>query len=127
MDFNLREGISAVAEITVTDRDTAIFYGSGDLPVFATPAMIALMESTAKSSVGLHLNSELTTVGIKVDVDHIRATPKDMRVKCEAVLDKIEGKKLFFKVTAWDERNKIGEGIHIRYIVDSIDFMKKFK
>ena len=127
MEYNLKEGISAVAEMTVTDKDTAIFYGSGDLPVFATPAMIALMENTSKSSVGLHLNSELTTVGIKIDVDHIRATPKNMRVKCEAVLTKIEGKKLFFKVTAWDEKNKIGEGVHIRYIVDSITFMQKLK
>lgn len=127
MDFNLKEGISLIVEKTVSEKDTAIEHGSGDLPVFATPAMIALMENAARSCVGPYLTSEFTTVGIDMSVKHIKATPLNMKVKSEAVLEKIDGKKLFFKVNAWDELGKIGEGTHVRYIVNSKDFMEKIK
>lgn len=127
MECNLKEGISSVTEIKVTEKETAINYGSGDLPVYATPAMIALMENAAKSCVGLHLQYGYTTVGIDINVKHIKATPINMRVKCEATLTKIEGKKLFFHIKAWDEKGQIGEGNHIRYIVNSKEFMEKLK
>lgn len=127
MECNLKEGINSITEIKVTEKETAINYGSGDLPVYATPAMIALMENAAKSCVGLHLQCGYTTVGIGVSVKHIKATPINMKVKCEAILTKIEGKRLFFKVKAWDEKGQIGEGTHIRYIVNSEEFMNKLK
>lgn len=127
MECNLKEGISSIMEIKVTEKETAINYGSGDLPVYATPAMIALMENSAKSCVGLHLQYGYTTVGIYVNVKHIKATPINMKVKCEATLTKIDGKKLFFEVKAWDEKGKIGEGTHIRYIVNNEEFMEKLK
>lgn len=125
MEFNVKEGISSVIEMTVTENDTAVRYGSGDLDVYATPAMIALMESTAKSCVGLHLPSGYSTVGIEVNIKHIKSTPVGMKVRCEAVLTKIEGKRLYFSVEASDEKGKIGEGSHIRYIINSEDFMKR--
>lgn len=125
MEFNLKEGMSAVVETVVSENETALNYGSGDLDVYATPAMIALMESAAKSCVGLHLPHDYSTVGIEVNIKHIKATPIGMKVRCEAVLTKIEGKRLYFDVNAWDEKGKVGEGKHIRYIVNSEDFMKR--
>ena len=112
-------------EIMVTQNQTAAKFGSGDLEVFATPALIALMENTAKSCVGLHLPHGYTTVGIEVNVKHIKASPLGMKIKCEAALTKIDGKKLYFKVDAWDAKGKIGEGTHVRYVVNTEEFMKK--
>lgn len=125
MEFQLKPGISSLIETVVTENDSAIKYGSGTLDVYATPAMIALMENVAKSCVGLHLPSQYTTVGIEVSIRHIKPTSIGSKVKCEAILHEIKGKKLFFNVAAWDEKGKIGEGIHVRYIVESEDFMKK--
>ena len=125
MEFQLKAGISALIETIVTENDSAIKHGSGTLDVYATPAMIALMENAAKSCVGLHLPSQYTTVGIEVNIKHIKPTAIGCKVKCEAVLQEVKGKKLFFNVVAWDEKGKIGEGIHARYIVESEDFMKK--
>lgn len=125
MEFNLKTGISSTIETIVTENETAVKYGSGDLYVFATPAMIALMENASKSCVGLHLPYGFTTVGIEVNVKHIKSTPMGMKVRCESVLTAIEGKRLYFKVEAFDEKGKIGEGTHTRYIVNSEEFMKK--
>lgn len=125
MEHNLREGISALMEATVTANDLASKYGSGAIDVYATPAMIALMENTAKSCVDLHLPQGYSTVGIDVNVKHIKSTPQGMKVKCEVVLEKIEGKRLFFKVEAWDEKGKIGEGTHTRYIINVEEFLAR--
>lgn len=125
MEFELKPGISALIETVVTENDSAVKYASGTLEVYATPAMIALMENAAKSCVGLHLPSQYTTVGIEVNIRHIKPTGIGSKVKCEAILQEVKGKKLFFNVVAWDEKGKIGEGIHVRYIVESEDFMKR--
>lgn len=110
-------------ELLADEKQTAKFYGSGSLDVFATPAMIALMENASANCVESRLPEGYTTVGIEVNVKHIKATPVGMKVKAEALLVKIEGKRLFFKVEAFDEKAKIGEGTHIRYIVNSEEFM----
>lgn len=125
MGINLQQGMKYFIELTVGNNDTANFHGSGSLDVFATPALIALMENAARTAVQAELPEGFTTVGIEINVKHIKATPLGMKVKAEAILEKVEGKKLFFKVEASDEKGKIGEGTHIRYIVNSEDFMKR--
>lgn len=125
MEFKVKEGLSAVIETVVSENDTASKLGSGLLEVFATPAMIALMENTSKSAVDLHLPCGYTTVGIAVNIKHLKATAVGKKIKCEACLESVEGKKLQFKVYAWDEKGKIGEGTHTRYIVNSQEFMNK--
>lgn len=127
MEFMIKEGLQAVNEIVVTENDTASKLGSGDLDVFATPSMIALMENTSKKVVEEILPEGYSTVGIEVSIKHIKATPLGMKVKCEAVLEKVDGKKLTFKVEAWDEKGKIGEGTHERLIINVESFMNKIK
>lgn len=125
MEFNVREGMASTREIYVTENDVASKLGSGNIDVFSTPSMIALMENTSKSCVDLHLPFGYTTVGIEVNVKHIKASPIGMKIRCEASLVKVDKKKLVFSVEAWDEKGKIGEGNHTRYIVNSEEFMKK--
>lgn len=125
MEFNFNAGLKSVMEQVVEKRDTANSYGSGDLDVYATPAMTALMENAAKNGVKKELPEEYTTVGIEINIKHIKPTPIGVKVRAEAILEKVEGKKLTFKVEAFDDMGKIGEGIHIRYIVKSEEFIKK--
>ena len=125
LEFNFNKDLQFHVEQIISSNDTANSYGSGSLNVYATPAMIALMENAATSCVQSELPNDFTTVGIEINVKHLRATPVGMKVKAEATLQKSEGKKLFFKVEAYDETGKIGEGNHTRYIVNSEEFMKK--
>lgn len=109
----------------VTEKDTAIHYGSGLLDVYATPAMIAFMENTAHKSIGQYLPDEDTTVGIEISVKHLKATPLGGKITCESILTDVDGRKLTFQVKAWDEKGVIGEGIHERFIVNKEKFMAK--
>lgn len=127
MEFDIKEGAKAVNEMIVTENDTASKYGSGLLEVLSTPCMIALMENTSKKIVDSNLPEGYSTVGIEVSVKHLKATPIGMRVKCESVLEKVDRKKLFFRVEAWDEKGKIGEGTHTRFIINEEEFMNKIK
>lgn len=127
MDFNIKEGMRATKEIYVTENDTASKLGSGNLDVFATPSMIALMENVSKDVVEGSLPEGFSTVGIEVSIKHIKATHLGMKVRCDSVLEKIDGKKLTFKVEAWDQDGKIGEGSHDRFIINIESFMKKIK
>ena len=127
MEINIKEGIENTLVKTVGEHDSAANHGSGLLPVFATPAMVAFMEQTAHLSVGDLLPQGFTTVGIEINVKHIKATPMGMQVRCLSTLTKVDGKRLYFDIKAYDEVGQIGEASHTRYIVDSEKFMSKIK
>lgn len=118
-------GITGKKTITVTQEKTAAVIGSGELTVFATPAMIALMENTASESVAAVLEEGCGTVGTLVNVKHTAATPVGMEVTCETKLVEIDRKRLVFEVKAYDAVGLIGEGIHERFIIDNQKFMAK--
>jgi predicted thioesterase len=126
MEINLKIGRRGFIEQTVVYDDTAAKYGSGLVEVFATPAMIALMERTCLISVISDLPEGFGTVGTKVDIVHIKATPVGMKVFCESELIEIERKRLVFKLLVKDEEGEIGSGIHERFIIDVNKFMEKF-
>lgn len=121
----LEIGLKGIETEIVNDKNTAEVYGSGDLPVYATPAMIGLMEYTASHSVAPHLPLEQTTVGTVVNVKHLAATPLGMKITCESELVEIDRRRLVFNVKAFDECGIIGEGTHERFIIDREKFMAK--
>ncbi len=121
----LQLGIKGNQEILVTDKDTAKAVGSGGLNVFATPAMIALAEKTALQSILEYLSEGESTVGTKLDISHIAATPVGLKVSCETELIEIDRRRLVFSVNVFDEVEKIGEGTHERFIVNDEKFMTK--
>ncbi|HAG11575.1 MAG TPA: thioesterase [Desulfotomaculum sp.] len=125
MEALLKPGILGKAEKVLEKKDTAPVYGSGSIEVFATPAMIALMENAAFSSVEPFLGGDLTTVGIYVNVRHLSATPVGVKVEAQAELTEVNGRKLVFKVTACDESKMIGSGTHERYVVSRARFLEK--
>ncbi|SNS83495.1 Thioesterase superfamily [Anaerovirgula multivorans] len=125
MDFNLSIGMSAEVGITVELKDTAVSFGSGGVKVLATPMMIGIMENAALKAVDTNLPEGYATVGTHLDVKHLTATPIGMKAYAEAELIKIEGKKLTFNVIAYDEKEKIGEGTHTRYIIAVDSFIER--
>lgn len=125
MEFTIREGLQHVAEKVVTADDTASKYGSGLVEVFATPAMVGLMENAAMSAVLPHLPPGYGTVGTAVCVTHVKATPVGMKVWGAATLVKVEGRRLQFEVAARDEQGEIGRGTHERCVVDMAKLTKK--
>lgn len=125
MDISLPEGLRGREELIVTEELTAERMGSGEAAVFATPAMIALMEKTCLRVVRPHLPEGRSTVGTLVNVTHERATAAGRRVFCEAKLAAVDGRRLVFEVEAKDEGGVIGRGRHERFIVDTERFMAK--
>lgn len=121
----LEIGIKGYQELTVAESDTAKAHKSGTLDVLATPRMAALMEETAWKSVAGELEDGMGTVGIKLDLGHLAPTPVGMKVWCESVLTGIDGRKLTFSITAFDEAGKIGEGIHERFMIEEAKFQSK--
>lgn len=121
----LEIGIKGEDHVIVKQENTAKAMGSGQLPVFATPAMIALMEKTASESVQKYLEEGYGSVGTNLEVKHISATPMDIKVCCESELIKIDGRRLVFSVKAFDNKGLIGEGIHERFIIKNDSFLKK--
>ena len=123
--MELKPGIKACKEIIVTKELCADAWGSGGLPVYATPAMIALMENTAWASVEPCMEEGRSTVGTKLDVSHLSASPVGARITCESELIEAEGRRLVFRVKASDDAGLIGEGMHERFIINTEKFMAR--
>ena len=121
----LKPGIKGYTSETVTENQTAKAVGSGELQVYATPCMIALLEKTAWESVAGNLEEGQGTVGTRLDVYHVSANPVGMKVWCETELIEIDGRRLVFAVKAYDEAGLIGEGTHERFIVWNERFQQK--
>lgn len=118
-------GMRGRAETVVTPDNTAQAAGSGLLPVFATPWMAALMENAAVQAVQGALSPEEGTVGTRLDVTHDAATPVGMKVWAEAEVTAVEGRKLTFSVSAFDEAGKIGGGTHQRFVIQPEKFLTR--
>jgi predicted thioesterase len=127
MELNdvLKPGLDGEKAETVTAENTAESWGSGGLAVYATPAMIALMEGAAVNAVGKLLPPGWSTVGTALEVKHLSATPPGLEVRAAAKLLEIDGRRLRFQVEAFDNAGKIGDGCHDRFIVENERFLKK--
>lgn len=118
-------GAKAEHKMTVTPDVTAEKVGSGLLPVFATPSMIALVELTACELLAPYLPDGITSVGTAVNIKHLSATPVGREVRCECELKETDGRRFLFYAKVYDEAGLIGEGEHERYTVKSERFMEK--
>ena len=121
----LEKGLTATSRTVVCEENTARTMGSGDLPVFATPAMVALMEHAAMTAVAAALPEGSTTGGSEMNCSHIKPSKLGATISATAVLTAVEGRKLTFTVGACDEQGIIGEGVHVRFVVDRARFMEK--
>ena len=121
----LEAGIKGEQSVEVVYENTATAVGSGVLEVIGTPCMLALMEKTASESVAPYLEEGCGSVGTQVTISHVAATPIGMTVRCETELTEVDGRRLVFKVAAYDEAGLIGEGTHERFIVQNEKFQTK--
>ena len=118
-------GLNHTSELTVTDAVTAVRMGSGDMPVLATPAMMALMENAAMLAVADDLPEGSTTVGGHIASSHLRPSKIGDVVRAVAEVTKVDGRKIEFKVSAYSGDILLGEGTHLRFVVDRERFMSK--
>ena len=118
-------GLKHTSELTVTEDVIAITVGSGDLPVLATPMMMALMENAAMLAVVDELPEGFTTVGGHIESSHLKPSKIGDVVRAEAEVTKVDGKKIEFKVAAYSGNTLLGEGTHLRFIVDREKFMSR--
>ena len=121
----LETGIKGQQELTVTLDKCAGALGSGNLDGFATPAMIALIEETAWRSVAPFLDPGQGTVGTKLEISHLAATPLGMKVSCRTELTEVDRRRLVFKAEVFDASGKVGEGTHERFIVENEKFLSR--
>ena len=118
-------GMAGVAETNVEREDTALEVGSGNLLVYATPCMAALMEGAACEAIAPALPEGQTTVGIQLSIEHTAATPVGLEVRAEAEVTEVSGKVITFSLKVFDEAGQIGHGTHKRVIVNSQKFLEK--
>ena len=118
-------GIKHTVTETVTMDKTAATVGSGLLPVYATPAMIALMEKCASECVAPYIEEGKSSVGTMLNVKHLAASPVGIEITCTATLTEVDGRRLVFSLEACDEKGPIGEGTHERFVIDVDRFMSK--
>lgn len=122
---NMKIGLSYESNTLVTETNTAEALGSGDMAVFATPAMVALMENAAMLAVRDSLPEGSTTVGVEMQTSHVKASAMGAKITASATLVDVDGRRLTFDVKAWDEKGVIGEGRHVRFVVDRERFLSK--
>lgn len=118
-------GMKGMAESFVEREDTAKEVGSGDLLVYATPCMAALMEGAACEAIAGSLEESQTTVGTMLNLTHTSATPVGLEIRAEAEVTEVAGKVITFQITAYDEAGPIGQATHQRVIVNSQRFLEK--
>jgi predicted thioesterase len=118
-------GLSAEVSVAVTDEDTALALGSGDVPVLGTPRVIALVEEASIKAIETQVKPGTTTVGMRVQLDHLAPTAVGHKVRAEATLKEVEGRRLTFAVAVHDERGLVAAGKVTRVIVDVDRFMDK--
>lgn len=121
----IQVGIIREDKRTVGQEDTAVAMQSGDISVYATPALVAFLEYTAKELIRKYLDDNETTVGIKMDINHIKASKVGVAIRSKAEVIKVDGKKITFKVEAFEGETLIGFGTHERFVVDKIKFISK--
>ena len=120
-------GLKYESTTVVSAANTAATLGSGDMDVFATPAMVALMENAAMLAVRDHLPEGSATVGTQISTSHLKASPLGASIPASAELVEVDGRRLTFAVKAWDEKGTIGEGTHTRFVVDRERFLSKLQ
>ena len=125
MTMELEKGLKGEATLVVSSKDTALSMGSGDMPVLATPAMLALMEHAAMTAVAGALPEGSTTVGGYIESSHLRPSKIRSTVVAKAVLTETDGRKLTFTIEAYDGETLIGSGKHLRFVVDRKRFLEK--
>ena len=118
-------GLVGTAQGVVTNTNTAQAMGSGLVPVYATPALVALFEEAAVNALKPSLETGKTSVGTRIEVSHLAATPIGMTVRAQATLSVVDGRRLVFDVVAHDEVERIAEGIHERVLVDEQRFVAR--
>jgi len=118
-------GMKGEVSTLVEREDTAKEVGSGDLLVYATPCMVALMEGAACEAIAEALSDTQTTVGTMLNIEHVSATPVGLEVRAEATVTEVAGKVITFDVKAFDEAGEIGRGIHKRVIINPQKFLEK--
>lgn len=124
---DISPGICLTLNTVVSEADTAKAYGSGLLEVYATPAMISFMEQTAMELVQDYLPKGYGTVGTKICVEHLKASPVGGKIKCESKLTEIQNRKLIFELRVTENKETIGTGRHERFIIDEERFLKKLR
>ena len=122
---DLQPGLTGSVTWTATERHSAEAWGSGAVPVFATPSLVGLMETAAMEALRGRLSDGDTTVGTRIEVSHLAATPLGDEVRAEATLTSVDGRRLTFEIVAHDSSQKIGEGRHERVIVSRERFVAR--
>lgn len=124
MSVPIEPGLEATTDYVVTDADTAAAFGSGDVAVYATPALVALCEAAAVAAVAAELEDAQTTVGTNITLDHLAPTAPGRHVTAHARLDRVEGRSLHFTIHAADPSGPIARGTHTRVVVDRDRFLR---
>jgi fluoroacetyl-CoA thioesterase len=123
----IRPGLVGESKLTVTKEVTASAYGSGLVAVLATPVMVGLMENASVDAIQKHIPPGQTSVGIEVCVKHLAATPIGLQTRARSEVIGVDGRRITFKVQAWDDHELIGEGTHQRMVVDEARFVERIE